>query len=200
MGEVSRGRFEARVRELAVEQAMLERSVTPMLRACEALRSEYGRPHRDMLAIVKHDAVCRRLMTVPGVGALVAVTFKSAVDDPGRFAKSKAVGAHFGLTPRKSQSGETNVTGISRVGDAMVRTASTRPRISSSAALSVFQPEALGSGLGQAARPETHQGRPRPRPFCIACGSTERLPLGQESRHGRVTEERACAGGLRRSV
>jgi transposase len=124
MGEVSRGRFEARVRELVMGQAMLERIVAPMLRAREALRTEYCRLHREMLAIVKLDGVCRRLMTVPGVGALVAITFKSAVDDPGRFAKSKAVGAHFGLTPKKYQSGETNVTGgISRVGDAMVRTA-----------------------------------------------------------------------------
>ena len=63
-------------------------------------------------------------MTVPGVGALVAVTFKTAVDDPGRFRTAKAVGAHFGLTPKRYQSGETDVTGgISKVGDAMVRTA-----------------------------------------------------------------------------
>jgi transposase len=123
MGEVSRGRFEARVRELVTGQAMLDRIIEPMLRAREALRTEYCRLHREMLATVKRDAVCRRLMTVPGVGALVAITFKSAVDDPGRFAKSKAVGAHFGLTPKKYQSGETDVTGgISRVGDAMVRT------------------------------------------------------------------------------
>jgi transposase len=61
---------------------------------------------------------------VPGVGALVAVTFTSAVDDPSRFRSSRAVGAHFGLTPRKYQSGETDVTGgISKVGDALVRTA-----------------------------------------------------------------------------
>jgi transposase len=59
-----------------------------------------------------------------GPGALVAVTFKTAVDDPGRFSSSKALGAHFGLTPKKYQSGETNVTGgVSKVGDAMVRTA-----------------------------------------------------------------------------
>ena len=74
-----------------------------------------------MLAIVRTDAVCRRLMTVPGVGALVAVTFTSAVDEPQRFAQSKAVGAHFGLTPKKSQTGETGA--ISKVGDALVRTA-----------------------------------------------------------------------------
>ena len=81
------------------------------------------RLHRQVLAIVRTDEVCRRLMTVPGVGALVAVTFKATVDDPGQFASSKAVGAHFGLTPKKYQSGETDVTGgVSKVGDAMVRT------------------------------------------------------------------------------
>jgi transposase len=61
---------------------------------------------------------------VPGVGALVAVMFRSAVDDPQRFATSKAVGAYLGLTPKKYQSGETDVTGaISKVGDPLVRTA-----------------------------------------------------------------------------
>ena len=77
-----------------------------------------------MLAIVRKDQVCRRLMTAPGVGPLVAITFKSGVDDPSRIRKSQAVGALFGLTPKKYQSGETDVTGaITRVGDEMVRTA-----------------------------------------------------------------------------
>ena len=124
MGEVSKARFGARVRELVAGQAMLERIMEPMLRAREALRTEYCRLHREMLAIVKADAVCRRLMTVPGVGAMVALTFTSAIDDPARFTSSKAVGAHFGLTPKKYQSGETDVTGgISRAGDTMARTA-----------------------------------------------------------------------------
>ncbi len=103
---------------------MLERVIEPMLRAREALRAEYHALHRAMLGIVREDTTCRRLMTVPGVGALVAITFTSAIDDPGRFARSRAVGAHFGLTPKKYQSGETDVTGgISKVGDAMVRSA-----------------------------------------------------------------------------
>ena len=77
-----------------------------------------------MLAIARADAVCRRLMTAPGVGALVSITFRTAVDDPARFGSSKPVGAHFGLTPKRYQSGETDVAGgISKVGDAMVRTA-----------------------------------------------------------------------------
>ena len=65
----------------------------------------------------------RLLMTVPGVGVIVALTFAAAVDDPGRFRSSKTVGAHFGLAPKRYQSGETDVTGrISKMGDANVRT------------------------------------------------------------------------------
>ena len=122
MGPVSTGKFVARVRELAAGQAMLEQVTEAMLRAREVLRTEVATLHRQVLAIVRADEVCRRLMTVPGVGALTALTFKSAVDDPARFTSSKVVGAHFGLTPKKYQSGETDVTGaISKVGDAMAR-------------------------------------------------------------------------------
>src|SRR5215831_12590014 len=65
-----------------------------------------------------------RLMTVPGVGPVVAVSYKTAVDDPARFRKSKELGPYFGLTASKYQSGEVDWTGrISKVGDAMVRTA-----------------------------------------------------------------------------
>jgi transposase len=124
VGGVGKGRFAARVGELIAGHEMLETVVGAMLRAREGLQAELMRLHRRMLAIVRGDAVCRRLMTVPGVGALVAVTFKTAVDDPGRFRTAKAVGAHFGLTPKRYQSGETDVTGgISKTGDAMVRTA-----------------------------------------------------------------------------
>lgn len=124
MGPVSTGRFAARVRELAAGQPMLEQVTEAMLRARDTLRTEVNGLHRRVLAIVRADDICRRMMTVPGVGALTALTFKSAVDDPTRFTSSKAVGAHFGLTPKKYQSGETDVTGgITRAGDAMARTA-----------------------------------------------------------------------------
>jgi transposase len=110
VGEISKGQYAARVRSLVVGHAMLEQIAEAMLQAREALRTEFGKLHRTMLAIVRADEVCRRLMSVPGVGALVAVT--------------RAVGAHFGLTPKKSPSGETDITGaVSRVGDVMVRTA-----------------------------------------------------------------------------
>ena len=124
MGVVTKAGFEARVRALVDGQPMLRRVADARLAARAALRVHFDTLHRQMPAVVREDPVCHRLMTVPGVGARVAVTFKSAVDDPGRFTRSKAVGAHFGLTPKKYQSGATDSTGgISRVGDALVRTA-----------------------------------------------------------------------------
>ena len=124
VGEVSRGKLAARVRELVVGHTMLERIVEPMLAAREAMWREFAKLHREVLGIVKEDQVCRRLMTVPGVGAVVSLTYRAGVDDPERFKKSKSVGAFFGLTPKRYQSGEMDVTGgITKVGDAAVRVA-----------------------------------------------------------------------------
>jgi len=124
VGRVSKGRYEARIHELTAGHPMLEPVAAAMLQARVSLRAEYGKLHRMLLGIVRADATCRRLMTVPGVGPLVAVSYKTAVDDPARFRKSKELGPYFGLTPSKYQSGEVDWTGrISKVGDAMVRTA-----------------------------------------------------------------------------
>jgi transposase len=124
IGAISRGRFELRIRELVDGNAILETVIDAMLAARTALESEFKRLHRALLGIVRDDRVCRLLMSVPGVGAIVAITFRSGVDDPSRFKHSRDVGPHFGLTPRKYQSGELDVTGaITKVGDRMVRTA-----------------------------------------------------------------------------
>jgi transposase len=124
VGPISRGRFEMRILELVDGHAILEAVIGSMLAARTALQKEFTRLHRELLALVRADAVCRQLMSVPGVGAIVAITFKSGVDDPTRFRHSRDVGPHFGLTPRKYQSGELDVTGsITKVGDRMVRTA-----------------------------------------------------------------------------
>ena len=124
VGAISRGRFEARIRDLVEGQAMLETVIGSMLGARAALQAEFTRLHRALLGLVRSDPVCQQLMSVPGVGAVVAMTFRSGVDDPSRFRRSRDVGSHFGLTPRKYQSGEMDVTGsISKVGDRMVRTA-----------------------------------------------------------------------------
>src|SRR6516164_386495 len=124
VGVVTRKGFEARIRELVTGHITLERIAGAMLSARAPLKVEYEKLHKIVLTIVREDAVCRRLMTVPSVGPLVAITYKSAMDDPNRIAKSKAAGALFGLTPKKYQSGEKDVTGgITRAGDEMVRTA-----------------------------------------------------------------------------
>jgi len=124
VGQVGKAGFTGRVRDLVAGQAMLEAIVEPLLQVHGTLREQHAILHRRLLHLVRDDAVCQRLMTVPGVGPVVAMTFRTAVDDPGRFARSKAVGAYFGLVPRKHQSGELDRTGrITKVGDAMVRTA-----------------------------------------------------------------------------
>ncbi len=103
---VSRGKFEARIRELVVDCPDLAAITGPLLIAWRTLREQFAVLHRRLLAVVGDDAVCHRLMTVPGVGPVVALTFRATVDVPSRFANSKAVGAVFGLTPRQHQSGE----------------------------------------------------------------------------------------------
>jgi transposase len=124
LGEVGRARFEARVRELLEDMPRLLAIIEPLLKARAALKDQFAALHRQVLQTVRHDRVCRLLMTAPGVGPVVALTFKSALDDPTRFARSKAVGVHFGLTPKKYQSGETDRSGhISKIGDELVRTA-----------------------------------------------------------------------------
>ena len=124
MGSTSRGRFEERVLVLAGGHSMLEATMKPMLRARDALRREFAVLHKRTLAIARENEVCRRLMTVPGVGAIVSLTYRTGVDDPGRFARSKMLGAYFGLTPKRYQSGEADFVGsITKAGDAGVRTA-----------------------------------------------------------------------------
>src|SRR4029077_16212515 len=87
------------------------------------LREQFCILHRRLLAIVRDDEVCRRLMTTPGVGPVVSLTYRATVDVPARFRKSKSVGAVFGLTCAKYQSGEVDWDGrISRCGDGMMRT------------------------------------------------------------------------------
>jgi len=124
VGKVTEKTFEARIRELVTSHPMLEEIAEAMLAARAALLEQFKKLHKAVLKIVRHDEVCRRLMTTPSVGAIVAITYKSALDDPGRIKKSRNAGPLFGLTPKRYQSGETDITGgISRVGDEMVRTA-----------------------------------------------------------------------------
>ena len=122
VGMVGKVKFEARIKELVESLPDLAELVEPLLIVLRALREQIVVLHRRLLAIVRDDEVCRRLMTTPGVGPVVALTYRATVDVPARFRKSKAVGAVFGLTCSKYQSGEIDRSGrISRCGDEMMR-------------------------------------------------------------------------------
>ena len=122
VGVVGTVRFEARIRELVENHPDLTLLVEPLLVVRGVLREQLDILHRRLLAVVRDDNVCRRLMTVPGVGPVVALTYRATVDVPARFRKSKSVGAVFGLTCSRDQSGERDRPGaISRCGDEMMR-------------------------------------------------------------------------------
>lgn len=122
VGAVSVGRFEARIRELVAGDPDLAAMVEPMLLVRRVLREQFALLHKRLLAIARGDGVAQRLMTVPGVGAVVALGYVASVDVAARFARSKSVGAAFGLTPSQHQSGETQRQGrVSLCGDAMMR-------------------------------------------------------------------------------
>jgi len=119
---VQHGSFDDLVRPLIEVDEVLAHAMLPLLDA----RLEIYRQFLDLDRRVKHaarsDNTCLRMMTVPGVGPIAALTFKAAIDDPARFKRSRTVAAHFGLTPRRYQSGEQDNPGrISRAGDRDVR-------------------------------------------------------------------------------
>ena len=134
------------------------------------------------------------MMTTPGVGAIVGLTYVSAVDDPGRFKSSKSVGAHFGLTPTKYQSGETDVTGrISKIGDASVRTA----------LYGAYHPDALAQGQrAQELGDEARQARWHEESKGGACAQAGCRPAPHAGRWqqvcGRQSKRRRSRRGLRK--
>ena len=124
VGKVGKAKFAARVRELLASRPSLKPMIEPLLAAREALQARHEELHKQALQAARQDPVCELLMSASGVGAIVALSYRSGVDNPHRFSKSKAVGAHFGITPRRYKSGQVDRVGrISKVGDEMVRTA-----------------------------------------------------------------------------
>lgn len=123
VGIVSRLKFEERIRELVDDMPDLGEITGHLLAARQKLREEFSKLHKRLLSQVQNNEVCRRLMTIPGVGPVVSFAFVSTIDICARFRNSKAVGPSLGLTPVLHQSGESNRIGrISRCGDEMMRT------------------------------------------------------------------------------
>lgn len=124
VGATTPKHFARRIEELVAGHATLEIIATALLAAHAALLREFDMFEKRVRSMARQDKRARLIMSAPGVGPIVALTYVSAIDDPSRFSSSKRVGPHFGLTPRKYQSGETDVTGrITKIGDAGVRTA-----------------------------------------------------------------------------
>lgn len=124
VGKTTAKSFAGRIGELVAGHPNLEAVAAALLAVRTALLREFDGFEKRVRALARSHAKARLLMTTPSVGPIVALTYASAVDDPARFKSSKKAGAHFGLTPKKHQSGETDRSGrISKIGDAAVREA-----------------------------------------------------------------------------
>jgi transposase len=124
LGTPARAAFAQRVCELAGDDRAVMPIIEPLLAILETMLAELARLTKQVLALARNEEVCQRLMTVPGVGPITALTFRATIDRPDRFRRSRDVGAHLGLTPARYQSGETDIQGkISRCGDELARTA-----------------------------------------------------------------------------
>jgi len=122
VGVVSSIRYETRIRDLVEGLPRLAAIIEPLLTVRRVMRQQLATLHKLLLNAVRVDPVCRRFMTVPGVGPIVALTYRASVDQPHRFIHSRAVGAHIGLTPKRHQSGEIDYDGgVSKCGDSMLR-------------------------------------------------------------------------------
>jgi len=115
--------FDKRIDALLADRDDLAPIVRPMLAAWRQLREQTAAFDKAVRALAKASPICRLLMSVPGVGIVSVLAYVSTVEDPARFARSRSVGAHMGLTPRQYQSGEVDRSGrISRCGDTLART------------------------------------------------------------------------------
>jgi transposase len=122
VGAVSTKNYDMRIRELVESFPRLAAIVDPLLTVRQVMRQQLASLHKMLLNMVRDDPECRRFMTVPGVGPVVALTYRASIDQPHRFVHSRDVGAHVGLTPKRYQSGEIDYDGgISKCGDAMLR-------------------------------------------------------------------------------
>jgi len=115
--------FTTRVRELLASTPALLPAIEPLLNVRDELGRHIDALDRQTMAWAKDDEACQRSMSVPGIGPITALVFHTAIEDPGHFQRSRSVGAFFGLTPRRYQSGEIDRSGrISKCDDRMVRT------------------------------------------------------------------------------
>lgn len=113
-----------RLDALFTQKPELKAVMMPLIEGLEALETQVRCSAGQLSSRAAADPVASRLMKVPSVGPITALTYKSSIEDPGRFASGEDVGAYAGLAPRRNQSGERDYKGrISKAGDAMLRSA-----------------------------------------------------------------------------
>ena len=123
IGKCSRGQLRQRAQELSEGRPGIESIVASMAAVRDSLLEQVTVCDRAIRRLAKRDEAARRLMTVPGVGPVVALAYIAVIDDPQRFPHSRDVGAYLGLTPKRYQSGEVDRAGrISKCGDEFART------------------------------------------------------------------------------
>jgi hypothetical protein len=190
VGTPSRKDFPALVRELAADDPVLMSLAESLLSVIEVMTREVERLTKRAIDEVRVEPTCRQLMTVPGIGPLTALAFRATIDQPDRFRKSRDVGAHLGLTPRRYQSGETDVQGrISRCGDELApyRTLRGRP-LAADPQHQMVGVARLGHEHRQTPGHGTCPCRGRPQAGgdpASHVGRWQRVPLGQASRSAR---------------
>lgn len=116
--------FAERADALAPAEGALREVVGALLAVRREIVSQVAKLQARLESIALSDPVCVRFMTAPGVGPLTALTFKAAIDVPQRFARSRDVGVHLGMTPPAFRSGTiVRRRRISKCGDESARTA-----------------------------------------------------------------------------
>jgi transposase len=114
--------FALRAAELIEDRPALAVAVAPLLSARMAIEQQIADLDRKVMKLARNNAQARQFMTAPGIGPVTALCFLATIDDPGRFKRSRSVGAYVGLTTRRYASGEIDWTGrISKCGDKMLR-------------------------------------------------------------------------------
>ena len=102
----------ATVKPIVLMLMQTQKDVVKQIRAMDKQLAKYA----------SDDPVCKLLKTIPGVGTLTAVSYKTSIDDPSRFTSVADVGAFLGLTPKRYQCGEVDRNGgISKHGSRQTR-------------------------------------------------------------------------------
>jgi transposase len=114
--------FDRLAREYIAGREDLSVFIEPLLAAWRTLGEQVAILDKRLRKAANEHQVVKTLMTAPGVGPLIGMAYVATIDDPNRFTKSRNVGAHLGLAPRRFQSGEMDCQGsISKCGDGLLR-------------------------------------------------------------------------------